>query len=99
MGHYLDHAEADIHPRSDGLIRHDPVGVRVCVQGGVDKTRLLVGEGLLAVDLVGERGEELLENLPCYVDTVGGGLLWLVSACTNIVGKRVGGLFQGCNGN
>ena len=61
--HSPGHSEVDIHARAHRLVRQNLVDDRMCLKGPVYQLCLLLRESLLAVDLVGERDEELLLHL------------------------------------
>lgn len=66
---HLGDAEANVHLGTRRLRRNDLVSLRMGLQGGVDELGLFLSKGLLAVNTVGESGEELLEDLARDVDT------------------------------
>lgn len=57
-------AEADVHAAADAGVRNNLVHLRVLVQDTVDKLGLVVGDGLLAADLLGaELGHKVSHDL------------------------------------
>lgn len=65
----LGHPEANVHSGTHRLVGHDAVCVGVGVQSVVDELGLLLGELLLAADIVWEVGESPLQDLAGDVDT------------------------------
>lgn len=65
----LIHAEADVHPGADSLVRDNLVHFGVRFQGAIDELGFLVGDFLLAGGFVGVGLEKFLEDLAGNEDT------------------------------
>jgi len=65
---YLGNAEADIHLAAHRLVRHNAVDVRMSLESSIEQVGLLLGNLLLAINLVGERSQKLFEHLAGNVD-------------------------------
>lgn len=59
---YLGNAEANVHSGPDRLVWNNLVHIWVSFQSCIDKLSLLVGQGLLSINLVGECSQKLLQH-------------------------------------